>query len=314
MMDLETMANPYSPADAAKMYTSYFDSSLSRSRNAVPVTATPFFTPPPRRDGGYNRNPVRNPNPYNSYPNLNPRPGVPYQSSTRYNPRLPYGYTPYPVRYNPRPSGFQNLPPSPLYNQGNPFYRGGYPGFPGQGNPYGYYPPRRNPTWGDKFVNFLNDVEATVNNVRAAVADVIGPKYPYVTRYLDSPYGDQRIPVYRNRSQTYDMPGYAMPAAYSHYAQIGFGYPGDYRGNESRAQRANGGIAQNVPGYQYTSPPYRPGYGYSAGFGYFPLKDDGGRRAMQGLTGYRYVPYQGYVKDPGYSGGPAFVPQRPAKS
>ncbi|MFH2202422.1 MAG: hypothetical protein ABIJ96_04870 [Elusimicrobiota bacterium] len=154
--------------------------------------------------------------------------------------------------------GFEAYTPQQQYS---PYMPGGYPGYYppprntyGSYNPYNpYYPPyRREPTLGAKFVNFLNDVEASVNNFREGLAKAIGPKYPYVTRYLEPPYGGERIPVYRSRSQTYDMPGYAMPSSYGYYS----GYGADY-GSGRRAPL--GGV-----------PRYEPGYGIVPAFGRNP--------------------------------------------
>ena len=92
------------------------------------------------------------------------------------------------ANYNPNAIG--RAIPGYQYN-GNPYYGGiGPVPLPGQG---GYYPPGRDGGYpghgeglGDKVVHFLNNVTASVNNARMAVADWIAPKSPFVTRYVET--------------------------------------------------------------------------------------------------------------------------------
>lgn len=197
--------------------------------------------------------------------------------------------------------------PQPFPPRLGPLHRGSFRGVPPPPNFHpGYNPYMPPPRYG----HGDNALTRFVNNARDAVARWIAPDYPYPTRYVsvDSWWGRQEVPVYRYRSGPFDIPAYSPWMRHygpgTHYGGQPWrpmaGYPADpmtwWQAERAFQARSNGFPPGFRPGYGFQPPPNRPGYGYSPGFGYFPLSDDGGRRAMSGLPGYDYYPGHGYVE------------------
>lgn len=247
LQDLETLERAGDSQEGAKLSRSLFDldsaSRLSVSRPVV-VSAQNIraLSPQPNRPGFQTMHIGRG-GAFRGYPGY---------------------YTGHPGQYPGRPGHYPGLPgrypgAHPGLPGHYPGYPGYYPGHPGHHPGMPYHPIPRPPTLGERFMSWLNNVEAAVNNFRDALAERIAPDYPYPTRYIQTwtPWGRVDQPVYRYRSGPYDIPfGWMAPGSYLAYL-YGTGRFGNI-----------GGVTRYVPGYGWVPPfGWRPNYSYDPKLG-----------------------------------------------